>query len=541
MEEQNNFQEPQQNQDTKETQEKQNKGQAENTKKKEKEKRTILITLLIFAILLFLIIGFKGYLSKSLPEYQMNKGKQYYEQGQYEKAIRMFDAVANALPHDYESIYYKALALSKMPATLENQKALYEIAWLDDCDKANEVAEKALEQMRWKLNEQIGPNYIDNVLYEDKLVRWNKSEPITYNIKTNSSVPQNYYADVKSAFDEWQSQFNKDIVFREVKDNSAKISDNNIKNQKSGNTVPQIKNNQLVKIDIKLKNRDADGNIYQDAGLKSLAMHEIGHALGLFGHSSDPNDVMYFDGDVINSQTNYKEISERDKNTLKAIYNMIPDVIDKPLTPLEMRDMYFHNILTYYPGENFELDIQRNLEQLRNNGGNIIQLVNLAIDLGYRKQYERSNYILTQSFPLIVNDLGNQFVVLYNIAVNYYKMRDYKQSEKYLNYATNINDDKDTQTLEAFIDYRLNRTELAKSKLILLNKTYPTDIEIALKLANVYYRLDKPNEEKEVIDNIIRNNPEAIKDRRISKYRKQRVVSTNLKVTTREKKSALSK
>ncbi len=544
MEDQNNSQELEE-QGQKEKTEAQKKA-----KDPEKDKRSLFMTILVFGILLFIIIGFRAYLSNLYPEQQMAKAKKYYNDGQYEKAVKLFDSAANALPHDYEPIYYKALALSKMPANAENQKELYEIAWMDDCDKANEVAEKALGQIRWKLNKEIGSNYTDNVLYEDKLIRWNKSEPITYSIKSKGQIPNNYYNDVKSAFDEWQKRLNNEIVFKEINNNNAKInvvftdeiSGENI-NQTSGNTKPVINNSKLEKMNVKLKKHDTAGNNFKDEQLTSLAQHEIGHALGLFGHSANQYDIMYLDRDTVTPQTQYQGISDRDINTVKAVYNMIPDVIDTPLSPAEMKNMYFHNVLTYYPGENYELDVQRTLSQIKESQQSIVLWVNLAIDYGYRGQYERSNYVLTHLFPLITNDFENQFVVLYNIAVNYYKMRDYSNAQKYLYAATNINDDKDTQTLEAFLDYRMGRTELAKSKLKLLNNKYPTDIEIALKLANVYYRLDDIEKENEVIDNIILNNPQAMSDRRISKYRPfgAKYISKNNKADKKDKKNKKSK
>ena len=47
----------------------------------------------------------------------------------------------------------------------------------------------------------------------------------------------------------------------------------------------------------------------------ATARHEMGHALGIWGHSPDPSDVMYF------SQVRHPpRISARDVNTLKRVY-----------------------------------------------------------------------------------------------------------------------------------------------------------------------------------------------------------------------------
>jgi len=54
--------------------------------------------------------------------------------------------------------------------------------------------------------------------------------------------------------------------------------------------------------------------------LKNIVTHELGHALGLLGHSEDKNDMMYAITDE-NSR-----ISQRDVNTLVRLYEMKIDI-----------------------------------------------------------------------------------------------------------------------------------------------------------------------------------------------------------------------
>jgi len=49
------------------------------------------------------------------------------------------------------------------------------------------------------------------------------------------------------------------------------------------------------------------------AQIKQITMHQVGHALGIYGHSGNPNDIMY-------SNFTVNSLSERDINTIKEIY-----------------------------------------------------------------------------------------------------------------------------------------------------------------------------------------------------------------------------
>jgi len=63
--------------------------------------------------------------------------------------------------------------------------------------------------------------------------------------------------------------------------------------------------------------RWGDGHVAAPGEIYETVLHEMGHALGLMGHSDDPQDIMYAS---LSRIPGGKGLSARDRNTLRELY-----------------------------------------------------------------------------------------------------------------------------------------------------------------------------------------------------------------------------
>lgn len=63
-----------------------------------------------------------------------------------------------------------------------------------------------------------------------------------------------------------------------------------------------------------------------EASVRHICLHEIGHALGILGHSSQPGDIMFT---TVNFSSPLAGLSERDKKTIFAIYTAPDSVFEE--------------------------------------------------------------------------------------------------------------------------------------------------------------------------------------------------------------------
>lgn len=173
--------------------------------------------------------------------------------------------------------------------------------------------------------------YIDQCLREEHIARWpDKAMPIKVYVapfrwyeKSKQMESNAYQGMVLQALEKWAAVSNGKIAFRLVStlnDSQMDISWRRVDRKSLGHCEYLVnKNYQIYSAEIKIG--ISDGLLhakYNDMDeVNHTILHEIGHALGILGHSPYGQDIMY-----VPHKFGVTDLSETDKATLQQIYNL---------------------------------------------------------------------------------------------------------------------------------------------------------------------------------------------------------------------------
>ncbi|WP_373532051.1 tetratricopeptide repeat protein [Vampirovibrio sp.] len=243
-------------------------------------------------------------------------GMSYARLNRYDEARKAFEYVLQSVPANHE--------LAGKARNNINYLTKQQITLASNSNKAQKILSTALSR-------NSKDNYLTHVIPSGKIIHFATARmPLRVYIASGLGVPgwkAPMTQAVTSAMRAWQSatrgkvsfaqtytESNADIIVRWQKN----FSDNIL-----GVSPFQSVGDTIIRSDINLAVYYPDsGTTIPQGELVTIATHEMGHAIGLKGHSPYPEDIMYFSS----NHGTHQSLSQRDANTIGMLYKLDADV-----------------------------------------------------------------------------------------------------------------------------------------------------------------------------------------------------------------------
>lgn len=341
------------------------------------------------------------------------------------------------------------------------------------------------------LNEKFPKNYIERTLNNGNVIRWNpETFPLKVYIENSSELPQYFYEQVKSAFQEWQAASGKFFAFKYVNSpNGADIrcffpkdfeSEKFEDHATAGLTRMFYENGKIKYADITISAKNQRGELYKEENIFGIAVHEIGHALGIHGHSLNKEDAMY---PVISTG----KISEGDLNTLKLLYSIVPDISNKNFSQEEKEK--FLSISDVFG--DYEKRIELELANVTEDNNKVYsesytKYLHIANLYYHKKDYQNAieNYEKAAKNLKDKNDLAK---INYQLARCYMDIGEFDKAFKYSKLSYKQNPEIETELLSGVIFMKSGNNEKAKNIFISILNKNPKTYNAYVYLHQIYY------------------------------------------------------
>lgn len=428
-----------------------------------------IITLLCIIILVF------GIFHKPIYEIEFKQGQKFLKEQSYVKAYKSLKKAYNLNKSNKNYKYYYVQSLKHLSPTYTIQKEVFEIANSNENDSAQLEAESLILQWRNQILRDIGDNYIEQAANGQDIIRWdiNKLPLKTIIInESNISLPPYYETEIQKAITQWQDSVSF-LKFQSVdKENDADIIIKITPTPKdicteseckyvAGYTTPEIRGKLLRKMTIVIYAKDPGDNFLSDKELYNVTLHEMGHALGIMGHSYSSSDLMYMKSDNNNAfyipyRSTFQYLSSKDINTIKLLYKIIPTISNTSIDKLDIKGMIFAPII-------FGTSEQVTLKKIKEAQYYIKNAPDMAsgyIDLGiaYAQIGKHKDAIdaLKKALKLAKTN-EDKFIVSYNMALVYMEDKKYEKAMTYAQMAKEIKNDEDVENLIIQINHNKNK------------------------------------------------------------------------------------
>lgn len=403
----------------------------------------------------------------NIPNFIFIAGKKCLDKQDNVSAYKLLKKAYFFKPKNKDVRYYYVKSMTKLKPIEQIQTEMFKFSQGTENDPAKQLAD--LEVNYWKNNviNSIGRNYIEQAPFDRNIVRWDpETFPLKVKIDVPISTPEYYKDEIEKAFVEWEKR-TEFIEFELSNDKDAQIfikfeplpediCTDGVCKYVVAYTTPDIKGNKLRSMTITMYDTDANGNYFSDKEIYNTVLHEIGHALGIMGHSYSSDDLMFMstrpEFNITRYRSDFQFISEEDLNTIKLLYKLIPNISNSHVSKMNKDGLIYAPVIL-----GNEKDIgNRKIKEAKNYIQSAPELPGGYIDLGVAYadigKYTEAISALREGLSHAKTD-NDKYIIYYNIAVVHLNNNKLDEAETYLRLARDIDDNADIEELMTNINH----------------------------------------------------------------------------------------